>query len=157
MDQIDSWLPSLPLHTILTLLSSTPPSSKSSPPKTLPPQIEPSPPRVHLFEWSTLSLGWYESLLWSLIFTSEMVVQKGTVGVWNSTNIKLFKVEKGEAKGPTLRQPMGAVDAVGSNLVSRIGGLGLAARSAATGSGGGGAGNGSAPTNTGQPQTVREV
>ena len=55
-----------------------------------------------------------------------MVVQKkGTVGVWNGTGIKLFKVEKEAAKGPSLMKPMGAVDAVGSNLVSRFGGLGL--------------------------------
>ena len=54
-----------------------------------------------------------------------MVVQKGTVGVWNGTSIRLFKVEKEAARGPSLMKPMGAVDAVGSNLVSRIGGLGL--------------------------------
>ncbi|MCJ1482216.1 hypothetical protein MMC06_002379 [Schaereria dolodes] len=119
---IDSWLPSLPLHTILTLLASTP---TSTPPRSLPPQIDPSPPRIHLFGWSPLSLGWYESLLWSFIFASEMVVQKGTVGVWNGTGIRLFKVEKDVARGPSLMKPMGAVDAVGSNLVQRIGSLGL--------------------------------
>ena len=54
-----------------------------------------------------------------------MVVQKGTVGVWNGTGIRLFKVEKDVARGPSLMKPMGAVDAVGSNLVQRIGSLGL--------------------------------
>ena len=54
-----------------------------------------------------------------------MTVQKGTVGVWNSTAIRLFKVEKEAAKGPSLMKPMGAVDAVGSNLVQRIGSLNL--------------------------------
>lgn len=130
--QIDSWLPSLPLHTILTLLSST---ESTTPPKTIPPQIDPFPPRIQLFEWSPLSLGWYESLLWSFIFASEMMVQKGTVGVWNGTGIKLFKVEKEAAKGPSLMKPMGAVDAVGSNLVSRIGSLNLRGASAAQGAG----------------------
>ena len=52
-----------------------------------------------------------------------MVVQKGTVGVWNGTTVRLFKVEKEAARGPSLMKPMGAVDAVGSNLVMRIGGL----------------------------------
>lgn len=52
-----------------------------------------------------------------------MVVQKGTVGVWNGTGVRLFRVEKEAARGPSLMQPMGAVDAVGSNLVMRIGGL----------------------------------
>jgi hypothetical protein len=81
--------------------------------------IEPSPIRVHLFEWSPLSLGWYESLLWSFIFGSEMLVSKGTVGVWNNTSIRLFKVQEAAAQAPSLLAPRGAVDAVGSNLVQR--------------------------------------
>ena len=72
-----------------------------------------------------MSLGWYESLLWGFIFASEMVVQKGTVGVWNGTNVRLFRVEKEAQRGPSLMKPMGAVDAVGSNLVQRIGNLSL--------------------------------
>lgn len=87
--------------------------------------------RVHSFEWSALSMGWYESLLWGFIFSSEMVVGSasgatpGTVGVWNGTAIKLFKVQEAAAQGPTLLAPKGAVDAVGSNLVQRIGNLSL--------------------------------
>ena len=130
---IDSWLPTLPLHTILTLLSS------SSPPKDLPASLDSTPPRVHLFEWTPLALGWYESLLWGLIFASEMVVQKGTVGVWNGTSIRLFKVETVAARGPSLTKPMGAVDAVGSRLVSGVAGLGIGRRDASGGGGGGGA------------------
>ncbi|KAI4247598.1 MAG: hypothetical protein LQ352_006122 [Teloschistes flavicans] len=122
---IESWLPTLPLHTTLTLLESSSNASTSIPPKILPPAIEPSPPRIHLFSWTPLALGWYESLLWGFIFTAEMVVQKGTVGVWNGTNIRLFKVEQTAASGPSLTKPMGAVDAVGSNLVQRIGKLGV--------------------------------
>ena len=49
----------------------------------------------------------------------------GTVGVWNGTGIKLFRVQEGTAQGPTLLAPRGAVDAVGSNLVQRIGNLNL--------------------------------
>ncbi|KAL9026535.1 MAG: hypothetical protein Q9196_004815 [Gyalolechia fulgens] len=122
---IDSWLPTLPLHTILTLLASSSPGSVDVPPDELPPPIDPSPPRVHLFSWTPLALGWYESLLWGFIFASEMVVQKGTVGVWNGTNIRLFRVEQMAASGPSLMKPMGAVDAVGSNLVQRIGRMGV--------------------------------
>ncbi|KAL8665760.1 MAG: hypothetical protein Q9168_007638, partial [Polycauliona sp. 1 TL-2023] len=117
---IESWLPNLPLHTILTLLDSSSNASTSIPPKSLPSTIDPSPPRVHLFSWTPMSLGWYESLLWGFIFTSEMMVQKGTVGVWNGSNIRLFRVEQVAASGPSLMKPMGAVDAVGSNLVSRM-------------------------------------
>jgi len=54
-----------------------------------------------------------------------MQVQKGTVGVWNGTAIKLFRVESTIAAGPTLSSPRGAVDAVGSNIVSRIGSINL--------------------------------
>lgn len=49
----------------------------------------------------------------------------GTVGVWNGTGIKLFKVQEAAAQGPSLLAPKGAVDAVGSNLVQRIGNLRL--------------------------------
>ncbi|KAL2824056.1 high-temperature-induced dauer-formation protein-domain-containing protein [Aspergillus cavernicola] len=150
---LESWLPDLPLHTILTIISTITPnvpesalqSSSSAEARTLienlasfsqDPMIqmiisEPPPARVHSFEWSALSMGWYESLLWGFIFSSEMVVGSasgatpGTVGVWNGTAIKLFKVQEAAAQGPTLLAPKGAVDAVGSNLVQRIGNLSL--------------------------------
>lgn len=57
-----------------------------------------------------------------------MVVQKGTVGVWNGTAIRLFKVETVAQQGPSLMKPMGAVDAVGSRLVSGVASLGVGAR-----------------------------
>ncbi|EDP51696.1 conserved hypothetical protein [Aspergillus fumigatus A1163] len=150
---LESWLPDLPLHTILTIISGIAPHIPDSAFQTtsnpeartlianLPsfaeePTIqgllsEPPPIRVHSFEWSALSLGWYESLLWGFIFSSEMVVgtasgaTPGTVGVWNGTGIKLFKVQEAAAQGPSLLAPKGAVDAVGSNLVQRIGNLSL--------------------------------
>lgn len=115
---------------------------------------EAPPPRVHAFEWSALSLGWYESLLWSFIFSSEMVVGSasgatpGSVGVWNGTSIKLFKVQEAAAQGPTLLAPRGAVDAVGSNLVQRIGNLGLRAR---------GTGGAHETPNSSRPPSMREV
>ena len=130
---IDSWLPTLPLHTILTLLS------YPSPPKTLPQTIDPTSPRMHFFEWTPLSLGWYQSLLWGFIFTAEMVVQKGTVGVWNGTGVRLFRVQQEQVQGPSLMKPMGAVDAVGSRLVSGIGSLNIRG---AVGAVGGGVGDG---------------
>ena len=114
---IDSWLPTLPLHTILTLIS------YPSPPDALPDSIDTNPPRLHLFEWTSLSLGWYESLLWGFIFAAEMVVQNGAVGIWNGTHIRLFRVQHEGTRGPSLMKPRGAVDAVGSRLVSGIGSL----------------------------------
>jgi hypothetical protein len=101
----------------------------------------PSPIRVHLFEWSPLSLGWYMSVLWSLIFTAEMTiapasstaatltgqgVMAGPVGVWNGSHVKLFQVAtEGKREGPSLSAPRGAVDAVGTRLVQGVQGLNL--------------------------------
>ncbi|KAF2276561.1 uncharacterized protein EI97DRAFT_433390 [Westerdykella ornata] len=170
---IESWLPTLPLHTLLMLISELSPhlpSSVSDPSTALkviqstPVRgIEPSPIRVHLFEWSALSLGWYESLLWGFVFASEMLVSKGTVGVWNNTSIRLFKVQEAAVQTPSLLAPRGAVDAVGSNLVQRIGSLNLG-----RGGGGGGTGGGAGEVtaqrhsgNSGQaaapPMSVRDV
>ncbi|KAH0545294.1 hypothetical protein FGG08_000593 [Glutinoglossum americanum] len=146
---IETWLPELPLHTILTLIQELGPrlprngtSSEPHSPSIIQAisnahirGIDPSPIRVHLFEWSTLSLGWYESLLWGFIFTSEMVVSKGTMGVWNGTAIKLFRVQETAAEGPSLLAPRGAVDAVGSNLVQRIGSLNLTGSGSSQGQG----------------------
>ena len=163
----------LPLHTILSVISAIAPhvpavalQSTSNPEaRTLIANLpsfaedpliqgiisDASPIRVHSFEWSALSLGWYESLLWGFIFSSEMVVgtasgaTPGTVGVWNSTKIKLFKVQEAAAQGPTLLAPKGAVDAVGSNLVQRIGNLSLRR------------GSTQESQNTSRPSSVREV
>jgi hypothetical protein len=117
--------------------------------------IEPSPIRVHLFEWSPLSLGWYESLLWGFVFAQEMVVAKGTAGVWNNTSIRLFKVQEAAAQAPSLMQPRGAVDAVGSNLVQRIGSLNL--RGAATQQTQRGPGSGGMAGNATAGGTIRDV
>jgi hypothetical protein len=143
---IESWLPELPLHTILTLIDQLSPKlPRGDAPSDNPSTsilriiqkaeirgIDPSSIRVQLFEWSPLSLGWYESLLWSFVFTAEMQVSKGTVGVWNGTSIKLFRVETVAPTGPTLSSPRGAVDAVGSNIVSRIGSINLRGVSGST-------------------------
>ena len=64
-----------------------------------------------------------------------MIVERGTVGVWNGTNIRLFKVEKEAQRGPSLMKPLGAVDAVGSSIVQRIGSLNLRGSGDAAGGG----------------------
>ena len=181
---IENWLPELPLHTILTLIkalsphlppnstarnntnanSAHPDTSTSSflsdiPHTTSHPAIagilaDPSPIRVHTFEWSSLSLGWYESLLWGYIYAAEMVVgtnapgataTPGAVGVWNGTGVKLFQVQEGSAEGPTWSRPKGAVDVVGNRLVQGVQGLRVGAGRVLSGGAAGGA------------QSVREV
>jgi len=166
--QIEGWLPELPLHTILMLISEITPKLSSTGDSSTDTSkalrmirdtevrgIEPSSIRVHSFEWSPLSLGWYESLLWGFVFAGEMTVSKGTAGVWNNTSIRLFKVQEAAAQTPSLLAPRGAVDAVGSNLVQRIGNLNLRG----TGNQGGqrgvsGAGGGNTASG---PGTVRDV
>lgn len=160
--QIESWQPELPLHTILTILSELPAQLPlesedttailAAIPNVQPLAIEPTPVRVHLFEWSSLSLGWYESLLWGFIFTSEMLVSRGTAGVWNKTNIKLFRVQETAAQAPSLASPRGAVDAVGSSIVNRIGSLNLRGATSATS-----ISNGIPGDNAGQQIRVRDV
>ena len=159
---IESWLPELPLHTILSIIQQVPAAlpqkalaEDHASPETLRRiqqtevfGMEPSPVRVHSFEWSPLALGWYESLLWGIIFASEMQVSKGNTGVWNGTAIKLFRVQETAAAGPTLTSPRGAVDAVGSNIVSRIGQINLRGNQ--------GQGQGQAQTPTSPTQQPRE-
>ncbi|KAF2125454.1 hypothetical protein P153DRAFT_370117 [Dothidotthia symphoricarpi CBS 119687] len=160
---LESWLSELPLHTALMLISELVPKLVNSGNsndtaaalttirETEVRGIEPSLIRVHMFEWSPLSLGWYESLLWGFIFAGEMLVAKGTAGVWNKTSIRLFKVQEGAAQTPSLMAPRGAVDAVGSNLVQRIGSLNLRAAATQATQRGSGSGAGSASA------TVRDV
>jgi len=115
--------------------------------------IEPSPIKNYSFEWSPLSMGWYESLLWGFVFAGEMLVSKGTAGVWNNTSIRLFKVQEAAVQAPSLLAPRGAVDAVGSTIVQRIGSLNLRGPTTQTTQG--------ASTSSGNsgnpPPTVRDV
>lgn len=174
---IETWLPELPLHTFLTLIKvlaprlpsssiststddgdqtpavSTPDAFISTLPESKDhPAIAsilstPSLVKIHMFEWSTLSLGWYTSVLWSLIFTAEMHIAPaasttastisntmtgsasvgiGPIGVWNGTHVRLFQVSTdGKREGPSLSAPRGAVDAVGTRLVDGVRGLSL--------------------------------
>lgn len=90
--------------------------------------------QVSRFPWNTSSLGWYESILWGCIFQSEsqVVIAESTtstnstsspVGVWNGTNIKLFKLQERGHRGPTLMSPKGAVDAMADAVMMKIGQL----------------------------------
>jgi hypothetical protein len=145
---MDSWLPHLPLHTLLTVIQQLSPELRSiltppaggTPPDAAPllerirnttlRGIEPTPIKTHMFEWSPLALGWYESLLWGFIFVGERHVSKGlgTVGVWNGTAVRLFRIQETAPEGPSLLAPRGGVDAIGTNLIERLGNVTLGAR-----------------------------
>ncbi|KAM3453859.1 hypothetical protein NHJ6243_009045 [Beauveria neobassiana] len=154
---IESWLPELPLHTFLTVIQQV---TSLLPRKAGQDMfsaenmqrlreidlvgIESSPIKVQSFEWSPLSLGWYESMLWGIVYASEMQIAKGTSGIWTGTAVKLFRIQEIAPTGPSLSSPRGAVDAVGSNIVSRIGQINL--RGGASGaSGASGAAGSNAP------------
>ncbi|KAK7965958.1 uncharacterized protein PG986_000235 [Apiospora aurea] len=137
---IESWLPELPLHTVLTviqqltvLINRQDLTTGETPSADIMKKIrdadlvgiDPTPIRVHSFEWSPLALGWYESLVWSFAFASEMQISKGTAGIWNGTAIKLFRVQGTAPQGPSLSSPRGAIDMVGTSIVSRIGAMNL--------------------------------
>lgn len=90
------------------------------------------------FVWNDSSLGWYESILWGSIFEKEHQVGAAmhdapsvvspsviTVGVWNGTDIKLFKVREVAPSGPTFLRPKGAVDAVADTVIQKFGKLQL--------------------------------
>lgn len=83
----------------------------------------------------------------------------GPVGVWNGTNVKLFAVQEAVRQGPSLAQPRGAVDAVGTRLVQGVAGLGLgdAVGGWVRGVGGGGGGRGSEGGGERRAGGVREV
>lgn len=100
------------------------------------PQQFPSDFSVEKFTWNRGSLGWYESILWGCIYQAErgtsqldaanMIMHNSTsnsvpVGVWNNTNIKLFRVQQTAPKGPSLLRPRGAVDAVADTMIQKIG------------------------------------
>ncbi|KAJ2971327.1 hypothetical protein NQ176_g7745 [Zarea fungicola] len=147
---IEGWLPELPLHTFLTVIQQV---SSLLPRKAGQDMflaeniqriqeidllgVEASPIKVQSFEWSPMSLGWYESMLWGVVYASEMQIAKGTSGIWTGTGVKLFRIQETAPTGPTLSSPRGAVDAVGSNIVSRIGQINL--RGSSTGNSAAGA------------------
>ncbi|KKF96877.1 Protein HID1 [Ceratocystis platani] len=97
---IDRWLPELPLHTLLILMQQL---GALIPRQNLTPDVatthvrqqiqsinviglEASLIRVHSFEWGPMALGWYEALLWGLIFTSEMRLGNGNSAGWSNVD-----------------------------------------------------------------------
>lgn len=107
-------------------------STEEDTPARLPSDFEPS-----RFSWNSGSLGWYESVLWGCIFQAErevtiadssnMMIHTNNcmpVGVWNNTNIKLFRLQETAPRGPSLLRPKGAVDAVAQSMMQKIGQFG---------------------------------
>jgi hypothetical protein len=102
--------------------------------------LTPREPTGHEFEplrfnWNQNTLGWYESVIWGSIYQAEsnvgststltnprtLAAPVSSVGVWNGTHIKLFKLQATEPVGPSLMRPKGAVDAVADSVLRKFG------------------------------------
>nr|POE87500.1 protein hid1 [Quercus suber] len=149
---LETWIPYLPLHTILevcdvyqsqirrsefdvdskfiaspALLSATILSGSPVQAADQHSCIENQDPRSPVLVRTPLSMSWYLSLIWGLIFAADATVNKGIRGVWTGTAIKLFNIESRE-QAITLRSPKGAVDALGNSIAQRLGHLSLTPR-----------------------------
>ncbi|KAK1060650.1 hypothetical protein LTR74_011665 [Friedmanniomyces endolithicus] len=133
---LETWLPHLPLHTILKTIENEHFRARDAAPlpTTTPQHADQvtASPRVQAFQWTSLSLGWYLGLLWGLVYSSDVAAHRGINGVWTGTGIKLFGVLAGPGQGISLRSPKGAVDYVGDAIATRIGSLSLGGSSPTT-------------------------
>ena len=88
-----------------------------------------SPIETESFDWTHQAVVWYKSFLWGQIFSSEMDLQAGTVGVWKDTQVRLFRVQQDKA-GEGLRgmaKDMSAhkVDKMARGVLERLGSVNL--------------------------------
>jgi len=91
--------------------------------------LEPSPVETESFNWTLQAIVWYKSFLWGQIFSSEMDIQGGTVGVWKDTQVRLFRVQQ-DKQGEGLRgmaRDMSAhkVDQMARGVLERVGKINL--------------------------------
>ena len=85
------------------------------------------------FNWTSPAIVWYKSFLWGQIFSSEMDLQNGTVGVWKDTEIRLFKVQKRTEDGLRgMARDMSAhtVDKMARGVLERLGNVNLGKKDA---------------------------
>lgn len=145
VEWLETWIPHLPLHTILQVidheltkssrhtsvdtdspaLSATDNNMNDSAPTVGTPRQSDPPsegrlPQSQAFVWTSASLGWYLSLLWGLIYASDIATNKGINGIWTGTNIRLFNVINSQGSQISLKSPKGAVDYVGDSIARRI-------------------------------------
>jgi hypothetical protein len=90
---------------------------------------DPSPIETDPFHWTSHAVVWYKSFLWGQIFSAEMDIQNGTVGVWKDTQVRLFRVQqdksseglRGMARDMSARQ----VDQMARGVLERLGSVNL--------------------------------
>jgi hypothetical protein len=96
--------------------------------------LEPATVETETFHWTNQAIVWYKSFLWGQIFSSEMDLQGGTVGVWKDTQVRLFRVQQDKA-GEGLRgmaRDMSAhkVDQMARGVLERLGSVNLGKKDA---------------------------
>ncbi|EME82050.1 uncharacterized protein MYCFIDRAFT_154667 [Pseudocercospora fijiensis CIRAD86] len=76
------------------------------------------------FQWTAAAIGWYNALIWSRIYLQEGEAFQGPNGLYSATDIRLFRRHSAREE-VSLRNPKGAIDAVGNSLAQRIGSLSI--------------------------------
>ncbi|KXS93754.1 hypothetical protein AC578_10827 [Pseudocercospora eumusae] len=76
------------------------------------------------FQWTASAIGWYNALIWSRIYLQEGEAFQGPNGLYSATDIRLFRRHSAREE-VSLRNPKGAIDAVGNSLAQRISSLSI--------------------------------
>jgi hypothetical protein len=96
--------------------------------------IEAGTPETESFHWTPQAIVWYKSFLWGQIFSSEMDLQGGTVGVWKDTQVRLFRVQQDKSgegiRGMARDMSAHKVDKMARGVLERLGSVNLGKKEA---------------------------
>ena len=91
--------------------------------------ITPSAIETESFHWTVQAVVWYKGFLWGQIFSSEMDIQSGAVGVWKDTQVRLFRVQQDKSseglRGIARDMSAHKVDKMARGMLERFGGVAL--------------------------------
>jgi hypothetical protein len=80
------------------------------------------------------AIVWYKSFMWGQIFSSEMDLQGGSVGVWKDTYVRLFRVQQDKAgegiRGMARDMSAHKVDQMARGVLERLGSVNLGKKEA---------------------------
>jgi hypothetical protein len=91
--------------------------------------LVPSSIETESFNWTAQAVVWYKSFLWGQIFSSELDIQSGAVGVWKDTQVRLFRVQQDKSneglRGIARDMSAHKVDKMARGMLERFGGVAL--------------------------------
>lgn len=126
VDPMDKVLSNLQVRHMPIALTHAPPPPPSKPANdddiAEDPILPSSTPFPVPFQWTSVAIGWYNALIWSRIYLQEGEAFQGPNGLYSATEIRLFRRHSAKEE-VSLRNPKGAIDAVGNSLAMRIGSL----------------------------------